>query len=169
MDAVQFIRRQFVVVRRVSDGVTANLTDDLLNWTPPGTANPVAATLIHCLSAEDGFVQERIQGKPSVWSTGGWSDKIGLRVLPDKGSGWEEVRSGKYSTDAIRAYQEAVRGATNAYLETLAPGELDREINFARNQWTVADTLALLVEHTAHHMGEIAALKGVQGAKGLPF
>jgi hypothetical protein len=33
----------------------------------------------------------------------------------------------------------------------------------------VADVLAALVRHTMLHLGEIAALKGMQGARGLPF
>ncbi len=169
MNAVQFVKGQFAAVRRVSDAVTADLTDDLLNWTPPGTANPIAGTLIHSLYAEDSFIQKTMLGKSSIWDTGGWSEKIGLAVLPGRGAGWEEVRAGRYSVEAIRAYQEAVRAGTNAYLEVLTAEELDRQVALYGNQRSVADVLALLLTHTSHHAGEVAALKGTQGAKGLPF
>ena len=33
----------------------------------------------------------------------------------------------------------------------------------------MADALTLVVAHGIHHAGEVAALKGVQGAKGMPF
>lgn len=169
MDAAAFVRKQFATVCRVEDGITADLTDEALNWTPPGTANSIAATLIHLISAEDGFVQKILQGKEDVWTTGQWEDKIGLKVRPGKGQAWEEVNKGRFSVSTILAYGEAVRSATYGYLETLTPDDLDRQINFYGNQWTVADVLALLVEHTAHHAGEVAALKGVQGAKGMPI
>jgi hypothetical protein len=169
MNAVQFVNGQFAAMRRVSDGVTGDLTDDLLNWMPPGSANPIAATLIHSLYTEDSFIQKTMLGKSSIWDTGGWSEKIGLTVLPGRGACWEEVRVGRYSIEAIRAYQEAVRAGTNAYVEVLTAAELDRQVTLHGNQRSVGDVLALLLIHTAHHAGEVAALKGIQGAKGLPF
>lgn len=157
-------------MRRVSDAVTKDLTDELLNWTPSGTANPIAATLIHTINAEDSFIQKMVQGKGQLlWETGDWENKIGLKTLPRKGGGWEEARAGKYAASAVLGYQEVVRAATDAYLETLTPGELERQIAMFGNQRPVADALAMLVEHTAHHIGEITALKGMQGAQGMPF
>ena len=49
---------------RTSDSVTADLTDEQLDWTPPGTANPVGATLLHAVASEDMFVHVVLQGKP---------------------------------------------------------------------------------------------------------
>ena len=169
LDAASYIRKQFATIYRVEDGITGDLTDEELNWAPPGTANTIAATLIHAISSEDGFIQRILQGKEDVWTAGQWEDKIGLKTRPGKGQGWEEVKNGHFSVAAILAYSEAVRSATYGYLETLTPDELDRPVNFYGNQWTVADVLALLAEHTAHHAGEIAALKGAQGAKGMPI
>lgn len=170
MDAAQFVRTQFAAVRRVSDAVTRDLTDDLIDWTPSGTANPIAATLIHTVNAEDSFIQKMIQGKPQLrWETGDWGKKVGLKTLPGKGSGWEEARAGRYSVAAILGYQEEVHAATDSYLETLTPGELSRQIVMFGSTRAVADALAMLVEHTAHHIGEISALKGVQGVQGMPF
>jgi uncharacterized damage-inducible protein DinB len=65
-------------------------------------------------------------------------------------------------------YQSAVRAATDAYLSTLTPEELERNVEFAGGERTVADMLLLACSHSLGHNGEIAALKGIQGAKGLP-
>lgn len=67
------------------------------------------------------------------------------------------------------AYRDAVRAATDRYLADLTADELDRQIDLMGSQRPVADALAIMVVHIATHAGEIAALKGTQGLKGLPF
>jgi hypothetical protein len=51
----------------------------------------------------------------------------------------------------------------------LTAEELDRRVLFLDKERRVADVLAMLVVHNLSHAGEIAALKGVQGAAGLAF
>ena len=46
---------------------------------------------------------------------------------------------------------------------------LDEPVQFFTDHDTKADIWALYVDHTIHHCGEISALKGVFGGKGLPF
>ena len=55
----------------------------------------------------------------------------------------------------------------DAYLATLTAAELDRKVAFAGGERTVAEMLLLAASQSLSHAGEIAALKGVQGAKGL--
>ena len=66
-------------------------------------------------------------------------------------------------------YAAAVGAATDNYIATLTTKELDRLVPIMGQEWPVADVLALLVVHASGHLGEIAALKGIQGVKGLPF
>jgi len=51
----------------------------------------------------------------------------------------------------------------------LQPEELDRKVNLFGAPHPVADVLAVIVSHVTAHLGEIAALKGIQGAQGLPY
>lgn len=169
MGTKEYIRRQVAAVRRVTDGVVGDITGDLLNWMPPGTANPVSSTFAHFLGSEDRFIQAVIQGKPTIFESQGWAEKLGVGVLPRRGANWEEYRDRTISLDVLKAYQEAVRAATAAYLETLTEEELERKVIFNGEERLVGDMLALLVTHTTQHVGEIAALKGVQGAQGLPY
>lgn len=169
MDVKEYIRRQIAGAWRVSDAVTSDLTDELLNWTPPGTANPISSILAHIIGGEDRFIQTVIQGKPSLWESQNWAEKIGVGVVPRRGANWEEYRGRRLSVDAFRAYQEASRAATDAYVMTITEGELDRKVVFNNEERLVGDMLALLVTHITQHAGEIAALKGIQGAKGLPY
>jgi len=40
------------------------LTEEQLNWSPPGTANSIKVTLLHAVSGEDFFIHSLIQRKP---------------------------------------------------------------------------------------------------------
>ncbi len=62
-----------------------------------------------------------------------------------------------------------MQAATDAYLERLADEDLDREVTMMGGTRQVADALTTVAAHTLEHSGEIAALKGVQGGKGLPY
>ena len=77
----------------------------------------------------------------------------------------------KMNLAAFREYAKAVYAATDAYVASLAEAELDRKLDtgFIGEQ-TVAFVLSnVLAWHAAEHNGEIAALKGAFGLKGLPF
>ncbi len=72
---------------------------------------------------------------------------------------------------AFREYARAVYAATDAYVGGLSEAALERKVDtgFIGEQ-TVAFVLTNIAAwHVAEHGGEIAALKGVQGLKGLPF
>jgi hypothetical protein len=71
----------------------------------------------------------------------------------------------------FQEYAEAVFAATDAYLADLPDAGLDRKIQGATGgEYTLGWGIAILLgQHGAQHSGEIAALKGVQGLKGLPF
>jgi len=115
------------------------------------------------------FVQTLIQGQPTLWDAGGWSAKIGLKTPPGGNEGWDEIRETPLALASVLPYQEAVQAATDAYLARLTPEELDRKIDFFGSQQPVAEALAIVIAHDASHAGDIAAVKGVQGAKGYPF
>jgi uncharacterized damage-inducible protein DinB len=168
MEAKEYIQKQFASVRQGLDNVLSDLTDEQLNWTPPGKTNVISATLVHILASEDLFVQTLLQGKPRIWEAG-WAAEIGSPMPPVPNKGWEEFKSVKLSVVPIVAYGNAVRAATDAYLAALSAADLDRPINFFGNEMTVAGVLALSARHTAEHTGDISALKGVFGVKGLPF
>jgi hypothetical protein len=169
MEVKEFVQRQIAAAHRLTDGVVQDTTDEQLNWMPPGTANPIATTLVHLIVSEDSFVQRVLQGKPLLWEAGGWGQQIGLSAPPGRQHGWDEIKSARLSLAPILGYQAAVRAAIDAYLAGLTPDELDREVEAIGAKRPVADVLALLVTHVAGHAGDIAAIKGVQGVKGLPF
>ena len=53
---------------------------------------------------------------------------------------------------------------------SLPDSELERKIQGQIGEYTLGWGITILLcQHEAEHSGEIAALKGVQGLKGLPF
>ncbi len=165
MNTIEFIRQLIMAVRHQTDESMKDLTVEQFNWTPPGTANPISAIFVHFLNSEDSFVQTQLQGKPKIWDQGGWAEKTGVKVPPGYSGGWEEVKHMKLALEPMLAYQQAVRAATDAYLDKLTPEELERVVKSPRGDRSVAFTFILVVNHALIHTGEIGALKGIQTGK----
>ncbi len=169
MIAREFIRRQVAGAWRVYDAVTSDLTEEQFNWAPPGTANPISATVAHIIGGADRFINAVIQGKPSLWESQKWSDKVGVGVTPTRGANWEPYLGTQFSLEPFKAYKAAVQASIDAYLETLTEADLDRKVLFHGEERIVGDMLALMVTHITQHSGDVSTLKGIQGAKGLPY
>ncbi len=169
MDAIAYIQREVNGLRWQANMILKETTDEQLNWTPPGIANPIGVTLLHIIGTEDQLVQQLLQGKPYLWESGNWSERVGVEVVPHEGRGWEECRKAHLSLAPIMAYQEAVCSATADFIASLSPEDLDRPIMLFGREQPIAIVLVIIVNHAILHMGEIAALKGIQGIQGLPF
>jgi len=169
MDAKTYIQQQMANVRRHIDAVVKDTTDEQFNWLPPGTINPISVILVHVVAGEDYFIQTVLQGKSRYWETQEWGRKIGIQTPPQPGRSWDEFRTTKILLAPVLAYEQAIRVATDTYLADLTAEELERQVTLGGNVLPVAEVLMTLVVHIASHAGEIAAVKGMQGIKGLPF
>src|SRR5579871_5377244 len=164
MDLIDFIRGQFAVVQQQLDGVMQGIDDSQFNYEPTGALNTIRAAYMHILYAQDGYIQEIIQGKPRLWDSGGWSVKLGVEHAPGRGN-WEAIKNKIVPLVPVYGYRDEVRVAANAYLATLDKNDLERRVKTMRGESTVGEVLGLFVTHTAGHTGEIATLKGIQGIK----
>ena len=169
MDVVEYIRAQVGALRRLSNGALEGLTDEQFNWIPPGSANSIKASLIHLVSGEDMHVQRVLQGKPLLWDSEGWNERIGVMTRPGRDQGWDDIKERTLAFGPVLEYAQAVHAATDEYLGRLTPDELERTVEFFIPGARVATVLSMLVVHVAGHSGEIAALRGMQGVNGLPF
>jgi hypothetical protein len=168
MDAQTYLMHQFSRVRFLVDATLAGLTDEQLNWIPPGTANPIGLTALHMLASEDKFISI-LRGKDRLWQTQNWSGTFNLAEPPGFGQDWTDLRQTTLTVETLLAYQVVLRVETDFYLEALTPEALEFPVKFQTGHDRVVDVLTLLISHTMIHVGEIAALKGVYGVKGLPF
>jgi uncharacterized damage-inducible protein DinB len=155
-------------VRKQVDGVLNGLTDEQFNWTPPGTSNSISSTYIHMLASEDRAIQVTLQGKQRIWDASGWVEKIGLQETPGVANAWEPAKGKSLTLASLLDYERSVRTATETYLAQLTSQELDRKITVNGRERLAADVISGTVVHLMLHTGEIAALKGVMGIKGLP-
>jgi uncharacterized damage-inducible protein DinB len=169
MDTIDYFRQFIAAAHGQVDDALTDITLDEFNWTPPGTASPISAVLVHLLTSEDFFLQSVLQGMHQVWDKGGWQEQTGVKNTPGYGGNWEEFKHMKVALEPVLAYQQAVRAVTDSYLQKLRLDMLPKRVELGGEETCVADVLVLLTRHVLCHAGEIAVLKGIQGSRGLPY
>jgi DinB superfamily len=174
---VEFLRRIVRDARQVLEGTMADVTQAQVDYIPPGIANPLGATYAHVVCTEDMVVQGMFRQLAPLAATS-WAGRTGLsEAMPVPGPEWENygpwTRRVKVDLPALRAYAQAVADETDTWLAALAEAELDRPLDLTGaglGQHTLASAIALLVaNHIGTETGEIAVLKGIQGARGYPM
>lgn len=169
MNAQETVRQQLGFWHGTLDSMLADCGDKL-NTRLPGTIDSIAAIYAHMVFAEDGIVNGMFQGKPLIYMAEGWEAKTGVKHPggPMQNTDW--ASQVKMDLPQFKEYAKAVYASTDAYLANLPDAELDRKIQGPIGETTVGWFLTtILATHFPGHAGEIAALKGVQGMKGLPF
>jgi hypothetical protein len=164
MNAVQYAQSQlkqaFGLVNMCLDG----MTEAQFNFSPGGTANPPAKTAVHIATPLDFFILHTIKGDPMQWP-----EVAAANGLPANG---QEIWKfeGAIPMQPVIDYNKRLQEQVVDYVGTLSESDLERviETQFFGKQ-TVAFLLQLFGGHAVSHAGEIAALKGMQGLKGLPF
>lgn len=169
MDGVEALRETMNAARVWFNGTVGDLTPEQVNFLPPGQANPIGATVLHILAGEDAVINRMMRDGQMIWDRDGWGDRLGLPNAARLDAA--TARSITCDLAALAPYQEAVFANTEAYLAGLTAADLDRVLDRPMlGKQTVGYLIAMLViGNIFAHTGEIAALKGVQAARGLPF
>ena len=132
---------------------------------PTADTNSMAWLTWHLTRVQDDHMSD-LAGLPQLWTSEGWHAKFGM-AADDKETGGghtlEQVAALKVdSTDLLLDYQDAVFARSKAYLETVKPKELDRELN--KPQYdplpTVGVRLVSVVADNTQHAGQVAYLRG---------
>ena len=134
------------------------------------TINTAGTILAHAVLSEDFFVQAMMKHEPLIFASGGWAEKTGIPPT-DRPMQTPEFASGvKLNMATFTPYMQAVFAATEAYIGGLSDADLDQEVDGLQGKTKLGLFLAGIgVFHLSEHLGEISALKGVHGLKGLPF
>ena len=146
--------------------------EELLNRNPPdATITSIASIYAHIVFGEDAIIRALFQGKPVLYQDQGWASKTGVPFPgfpPTISPEW--AATVKMDLPAFQAYARAVFAAEDAYLAGVSGAEFGRKVTGPFGEQTIGSVLVnVLGTHAAQHAGEIAALRGVQGLKGLPF
>ena len=151
--------------------VTADLTQEQADWTPPGIANPIGGLYWHTLASLDMIVHGWGMGKDSLFQTEGWQEKVVVSSAPDERKDHPpEMRETRVDLLALREYEKVVVEAAQGWLASLSPEDLARNVETPIGELSLAQMVeTFVVWHINAHCGEISALKGCQGVKGYPF
>jgi hypothetical protein len=171
MDVKPLVKGTLARNREVMESTMADVEATHAHWTPPGKALPLGALYVHVLTAEDFFIQGLLKGGVPLWDSS-WKGNMGLsEPRPPRGQPWEDwARRVRIDMPKLREYAKAVFAATDAYVDSLSEGDLEKEIQFNDRKIRLAGFfLGVMCTHCANHTGEISTLKGLQGLKGYPF
>jgi hypothetical protein len=170
MNGIETTRETLDLVHQYLEAAIGDCDNETLTKMLPGaTVGPISSIYLHAISSEDWAIQELLQGKPKLILTEKWYEKLGI---PSPATGQEpDWDKAQISLPAFQDYAKAVYASTDAWLASATDTDLSKEIPWGPNQthnaaWILADVVH---SHLGFHAGEIAALKGVLGLKGLPW
>lgn len=168
MDVRDLLALQLRRAHEFVETTIADCTPELLNHQfGGGTINPIAVIYAHLLLSEDAMMSRALGDGETVFAREGWADRLGF----EEAAGFQaaEWRDRAIDVPAFREYAASVYRTTDELLAAASDEVLAR--NVGRNQpMTALEFVAQIgVLHVSEHWGEIAALKGVRGAKGLAF
>jgi hypothetical protein len=171
MNATELLHEQVQQAHAYLEATMEGVTTEQAHWTPPGVANPLAATYVHAIASEDAAINLILKGGTPLYGAE-WAGKTGIsEIQPLSTEQW--ARRVRIDLPATRRYAQAVHAATEAYLATLGDEEMARVLdlnNFGLGQMTVGALLnRMVLGHIDNMCGEISVLKGLQGAKGYPL
>ena len=108
----------------------------------------------------------RLTGREQLWIRSGWAARFGMAPEPaDFGRSAthtrEQVRAFRASAELLLAYHDATYEQMKAYLKTLTPDDLGRQLNEPQYQPlpTVAVRLVSVLENAMTNQGQISYLK----------
>ena len=164
MEFKDFILDEFDRVKRATTRVLDGLTFQEIMWRPGPETNSIGVILFHTIRSEDSFINARAQGKPQVWDSGKWFEKVGLPQT-DTGN-YTREQLAKFACPQIAdlmAYADAVRAQTLQYIAGLTPDMFDKTVNVGRiGDISIGRVFSLVLIHAAQHTGEISYIRGVQ-------
>jgi hypothetical protein len=177
MHSIGLLQQGIQIAHQFLEGTMADVTEAQLHWIPPGIANPLGATYAHVVLSEDMIINGMLQEKPPLFASS-WLGKVGVsEPMPQPGPEWENygtwAKRVQVDLAALRVYAQIVYATTDAYIASLTESDLDRPVDLSvagMGQVNVAWILnGLVIAHAHNICGEIACLKGLQGARGYPF
>ncbi len=168
MDAKKYLQSQLEGMWHLQKATLDSVTDDIVMKVPEGTVSPIGVIWLHLVRSQDKFVAT-LMGKEPLWLTEAWDQRFGVDKAPGKGMDWTAYQQLDMSVSLLQDYSQAVQMFVQQAVDSIDSDTLDETIKMFTESDPKADVWVLLIGHTLLHCGEIAALKGVFGGKGLPF
>ena len=178
------LRRRMAAMHSLWYDAVATMDGEQVNYVEREPVLPIAFSLFHQAQIEDGSVT--MLGGPGPVYDDGWAERMGLAINDHgKHRTVDEMvhqRIGDY--DAFRTYQRAVFEKTEAFVASLAPGDLDEVLVRRPFPPQIASTYSARVaggegitrldglecwvyQHGLRHMGEVEHARALVGLQGM--
>jgi hypothetical protein len=165
MTVLEFIQSAIAELHKAMIDDVKPLNQEHLTWKPAPKANPIGFLFWHFVRTEDMVIQS-VQGKPAIWESEKWCDKLGLDAKA-QGTGFQEAEvdmAAAMNGVELLAYAERVFQSTDDFIKTLDEAKVGQPINPERPRQTIASMVRnFVIAHGWWHLGEIKYLKGMQG------
>jgi hypothetical protein len=170
MEIGDLLRSQYETGHRILKGVLADVPATLLNASAgQGTVGSIGSIYAHIVFAEDTLTSV-FRGQPTLYEAGSWAERL---RIPMPGAFQTAEWSAAVTIDpaVFDEYASAVFAATEKLAGSLTGADLERVVEGIMGNPAPAAMLVgnIGVIHISEHAGEIAAIKGVHGLKGLGF
>jgi hypothetical protein len=158
MNTVERLQYSLDFAFEILSQVTADLTQEQTDWTPPGTVNSIGSIYSHIVTYVDYALQNWcIEGKPQPESIESRPAVLRMKDV-------------QMELAVLHEHAGRLRSTAKEWLSTLSPADLDRIIHTTIGELNLGQMVDVyIVWHINAHGGEIAALKGCQGAQGYPW
>lgn len=163
------LKGQYEQSHRILKGILADVPTGMLNEREGnGTAGSIGSIYAHIVLSQDNMMS-RVLGEPTLYESRGWNEKLGIEnpgVFQTP-----EWSAGVKVTKQFDEYANEVFARTEAALATFTEEDLAKPMEGFGGQPVPAQVFIANIGliHVNEHAGEIAALKGVHGLKGLGF
>ena len=162
---------RFATGNSTLDYTISDLTPEQLHHHVEGsTIGTPASIYFHVAWVQDLVINHMLRCEAPLFDNEGWAEKL-PGIEPHRGpSSIEWAKSVRIdNVDDVKAYAARVRAGTLDYIASLSDDDLAQEVNYFTGPTKQVNVLTGLIWETANHTGEIAALPGLAGLKGLPF
>lgn len=171
MELGELLAGQYKQSHQILKGIVADVPPEMLNQRDGnGTAGSIGSIYAHIVMSQDAMLS-KVLGESTLYESGGWAEKVGIEhpgiFQSPEWSAAVEMKPG------FDAYADAVFARTESALGTFTQADLSRLVDgFGGGGQKVPVHMFVAnigIIHVNEHAGEIAALKGVHGLKGLGF
>ena len=158
------------------------LTEAQLYWQPEGHPNHIGFATWHAYRSEDEIIHGILMGRPSVFRTQGWEERMPVAEPgnPPFGTGLnrEQIAAVRVPMDTLFEYADAVASSIQAYADSLSEEDGMQEVAlpFFAEVYPMLDMVSraeilnfFCIGHTAEHLGEVQYIKGLLGLTGAPL
>ena len=162
---------RFATSNSTLDYTISDLTTEQLHHHVEGsTIGTPASIYFHVAWVQDLVINHMLRCEAPLFDHEGWGEKL-PGIEPHRGpSSIEWAKSVRIDdVNAVKAYAARVRAGTLDFIAAQSDDDLAQEVDYFTGPTKLINVFTGLLWETANHTGEIAALRGLSGLKGLPY